>query len=466
MLSNSSSSISSVNSLLLPCSSGIRNNEPSHIPNEIWAAIFKRIRSSIDRGAFMLACRNFRNLGCNLTQHLALDTFTRQIKLRFAELKYLDLSKSTSNRFPFPVDFSAISELAKLRFLDISNCATLNDAHLRGFETLTNLATLKVSGCANISARGIKSLEKLNRLEFFVCPFSGVSHDEGLHAIESLRYLKTLVVGGGEITNRGLGSLAKMTQLVAIGLIKCNEISSTGLRQLTSLGQLQLITTMLCPRAELGQVRWLRVNHLVEHMNATQISAQCNLGHYDDPREAHTHALQRNSKSYFTGDSPDVLNQNYTTINASHPLANVIRENIEAIRSGTLLNNENGLQSYNWKQKSWGQKVVARFSQIELQNRFEHSLYLQMHAELIDVLCANDRQFIASLPPTYPLLPTNEQFRRSEKNLFARTFDKIGVYFRNVLSAISACIKTLSRLILALVVRIRQSLSFSSEMNA
>jgi hypothetical protein len=82
----------------------------------------------------------------------------------------------------------------------------------------------------------LKHLEKLTELETLVLP--ALVDDTGLAQVAKIKSLRTLIIDQNQITDKGLEVLAGMEQLRLLDLSKCERVTGTGLKHLSSLPHL------------------------------------------------------------------------------------------------------------------------------------------------------------------------------------------------------------------------------------
>ena len=174
----------------------------------------------------------------NLTD-LTLENYDlRQIVISVlpADLSYLSLKDSMISHGWFESLKNNTFNMAKLKFLDLSNCTAISNTDLEALSYLTNLQTLLLYNCYRISARGIPTiaanLHGLAHLDVACCP--GIN-DVALHYFgRNLKELKKLSLRFcHHITDSGIASLVYGAKnLEHLDLFSCHEVTNQSLENI------------------------------------------------------------------------------------------------------------------------------------------------------------------------------------------------------------------------------------------
>ena len=140
-----------------------------------------------------------------------------------------------------------LANCKQLKFLN--GCESFNDDSLEIIGTLGALQSLKLERCRQITEQGMTSLAKLTQLQSLdLMMFSRQKTDLVLASLAKLTQLKFLDLGScRDITDQGLAALDNLTQLWTLKLRDCEHITDQGLGFLASLTQLQSLSLMGIP---------------------------------------------------------------------------------------------------------------------------------------------------------------------------------------------------------------------------
>ena len=177
-----------------------------------------------------------------------------------------------------------LSQIKRIKSLDISRCKALTDnvlRHLAGFiqieslslkecelvtdnglrhlSVLHNFNSLNLSGCAEITDIGldyIGSLVKIRILDLMGCDHIG---DSGLASLANYQDLRSLALSGELITDLGLKYLAVHKSLKSLMLCGCEGVTDTGLLHLSDLKNLSSFDQSCCKRITVAGIsRFMR----------------------------------------------------------------------------------------------------------------------------------------------------------------------------------------------------------------
>ena len=153
-----------------------------------------------------------------------------------ARLSYLSLKDSMITHGWFESLKNNTFNMAKLKYLDLSNCTAVSNTDLEALSYLTNLQTLLLYNCYRISARGIPTiaanLHALAHLDVACCP--GIN-DVALHYFgRNLKELRKLSLRYcHHVTDSGIASLVYGARnLEHLDLFSCHEVTNQSLENI------------------------------------------------------------------------------------------------------------------------------------------------------------------------------------------------------------------------------------------
>ena len=111
--------------------------------------------------------------------------------------------------------FKRLGKLSYLETLEANN-SNLDDADLESLVNCTTLKKLTISD-TSVTGAGLAFVAKLPQL--INLGLDGLPiQDDSVAALDSLTGLKRLYLGGTQVTDRGIASLASLTGLIGLGL--------------------------------------------------------------------------------------------------------------------------------------------------------------------------------------------------------------------------------------------------------
>lgn len=171
---------------------------------DVYPATFKRVE---DLGILFLAekCTNLESIRLGGFSHIS-DASCRQILHNGSNLHTFELLQTPRITDLTFRDLSATPLM--LVSVTLASCKLINDCSIKQLSFCEGLEVLNLKGCRNVG-------------------------DNGVEAISSLAKLKTLIVNGVNITDRGLSILGKgHTPLVFLSLRGCQRVSDAGIAAL------------------------------------------------------------------------------------------------------------------------------------------------------------------------------------------------------------------------------------------
>eukprot|EP01120_Amphizonella_sp_Union-15-10_P008057 TRINITY_DN2818_c0_g1_i2.p1 TRINITY_DN2818_c0_g1~~TRINITY_DN2818_c0_g1_i2.p1 ORF type:complete len:276 (+),score=36.97 TRINITY_DN2818_c0_g1_i2:43-870(+) len=116
---------------------------------------------------------------------------------------------------------------------------------------LTPIKSLNLTGCFAISDNGLKSLSKLTNLNELIIVSCCRITDRTIQYISNLTNLKTLNLSDCEITDDGIGILFNFSCLEFLDL-SWSKISDNGIRQISRLDRLKRLSLSQCEITDVG----------------------------------------------------------------------------------------------------------------------------------------------------------------------------------------------------------------------
>ena len=150
------------------------------------------------------------------------------------------------------LDFSILSKLPNLQYLDLSGC-TISSNSLQAIGGLTMLKTLKLSGCALTSVDGLSQLTALEELDLS----NNIINNIGVLSL--MLDLKTINLANNPITSiAGLSTCKQLEQL---------DISNCDVSSLSSLADKDNLHSLLAPNNKIASLEELSRCTLLEELN-------------------------------------------------------------------------------------------------------------------------------------------------------------------------------------------------------
>ncbi len=196
-----------------------------------------------------------------------------------------DLLKIIAVKEPFSLDFTGtiltdevvkyVCKLPNIRELDLSDAKGVTDAGIEGIAAAVSLEGLFLVNLENVTSGAVvklipsltnlnsvmlskqlvtdetvaqlRQLPKLQNIGFLD---NDTLTDQGLYQLNGMNFKSFGLSGMAKITDRGLQTFAKMSELEAFFLISCPNISDQGLVFLTDLANLKSITIGDCEKVQ------------------------------------------------------------------------------------------------------------------------------------------------------------------------------------------------------------------------
>ena len=140
---------------------------------------------------------------------------------------------------------TALTNLTALRF----SLTRATDTGVKAFSTLTGLQSLNLNGCSRITMMGSRWITGLTRLtDLSLCGCGGVAKSFDGQFLENLLCLAKLALANNDrLTDEGLMTVTKLTNLAVLDLRNCANITWLGLTHLAPLRFLTRIEFQGCP---------------------------------------------------------------------------------------------------------------------------------------------------------------------------------------------------------------------------
>jgi len=143
---------------------------------------------------------------------------------------------------------SHLRALSNLQTLDLYGCSQLDNAGLRYLGALAGLRKLDLSRCPKINRRGTVYLRTLTELSYLDLSWNSQIKDGELASLCDLPNLSTLNLSHTNITNKGLGHIGDIVNLIFLDLSWCEAITDSGLHPLRRLDKLAYLNISGCRR--------------------------------------------------------------------------------------------------------------------------------------------------------------------------------------------------------------------------
>ena len=144
-----------------------------------------------------------------------------------------------------------VSHLTSLRALILDGCRCITDRSLVAIADLCQLRKLDLSQCDLITNDGLENLNDLRQIEELSLGWCRRITDDGLIMISSqpLRSecLKVLRIARCPVTDRGIGSLTKLSNLHELNINGCSNVTSAALGKVLEKLQLEVLDASYCP---------------------------------------------------------------------------------------------------------------------------------------------------------------------------------------------------------------------------
>jgi Leucine-rich repeat (LRR) protein len=135
-----------------------------------------------------------------------------------------------------------LKNIPSLRILHLGHLTQLTDAALAHLCEIPNLENLSLHWNQNITDKGIAhlgQLKGLKRLHIGSLSSGNPFSDKSLQVIGSLQLLEELAISGQAISDSGMDHIARLTNLKALSLFCCPNVTEAGLAKIASLKSLE-----------------------------------------------------------------------------------------------------------------------------------------------------------------------------------------------------------------------------------
>eukprot|EP01125_Pyxidicula_operculata_P022932 TRINITY_DN9694_c0_g1_i1.p1 TRINITY_DN9694_c0_g1~~TRINITY_DN9694_c0_g1_i1.p1 ORF type:complete len:628 (+),score=101.61 TRINITY_DN9694_c0_g1_i1:70-1953(+) len=229
-----------------------RPNAFLRLPVEMWELIFSFMDLStlfcaqqISRNFYQLVWSTQRRLRfSNLTSDAVLQqTIARCRKTQIQEIDLFGCSTITDN------GLSSIAPCKNLKYLNLKRCRSISDEGIKILsENHVNLIELHLKLCPLITdislSRTISQLLKLKKLNLSYGYFITDKGIKNLGVLKNLEYLN--VSACKKITDQSLQVIGGLTSLTNLNLGWCRNITNSGIKHLSSLTNLTKLNLSLC----------------------------------------------------------------------------------------------------------------------------------------------------------------------------------------------------------------------------